>query len=168
MATYLLQYYCLENPRDRGAWWAAVYAVAQNQTRLKRLSSSSSIEPHFESSKTLQLHPHCTHFLWVLPLHKAPPYHQLYLLPFSLVLVFHQIFFFFFSFPIFFCSYFPISGAKVKFFSIFTCRLAYYLGVQLTTLPSEALSLSPVQWLIKEISQTVPTECDILVSALGQ
>ena len=38
-----LQYYCLENPRDRGAWWAAVYGVAQNQTRLKRLSSSSSI-----------------------------------------------------------------------------------------------------------------------------
>ena len=37
-----LQYYCLENPRDRGAWLAAVYGVAQNQTRLKRLSSSSS------------------------------------------------------------------------------------------------------------------------------
>ena len=33
---------CLENPRDRGAWWAAVYGVAQSQTRLKRLSSSSS------------------------------------------------------------------------------------------------------------------------------
>ena len=31
----LLQYSCLENPRDRGAWWAAVYEVAQNQTRLK-------------------------------------------------------------------------------------------------------------------------------------
>ena len=37
-----LQYSCLENPRDRGAWWAAVYGVAQNLTRLKRLSSSSS------------------------------------------------------------------------------------------------------------------------------
>ena len=33
---------CLENPRDRGAWWAAVYAVAQSWTWLKRLSSSSS------------------------------------------------------------------------------------------------------------------------------
>ena len=33
---------CLENPRDGGAWWAAVYGVAQSQTRLKRLSSSSS------------------------------------------------------------------------------------------------------------------------------
>ena len=32
----------LENPRDGGAWWAAVYGVAQSRTRLKRLSSSSS------------------------------------------------------------------------------------------------------------------------------
>ena len=37
-----LQYSCLENPRDGGAWWAAVNGVAQSQTRLKRLSSSSS------------------------------------------------------------------------------------------------------------------------------
>ena len=37
-----LQCSCLENPRDGGAWWAAVYGVAQNRTRLKRLSSSSS------------------------------------------------------------------------------------------------------------------------------
>ena len=36
------QYSCLENPRDGGAWWAAIYGVAQSQTRLKRLSSSSS------------------------------------------------------------------------------------------------------------------------------
>ena len=33
---------CLENPRDGGAWWPAVYGVAQSRTRLKRLSSSSS------------------------------------------------------------------------------------------------------------------------------
>ena len=33
---------CLENPRDGGAWWAAIYGVAQSRTRLKRLSSSSS------------------------------------------------------------------------------------------------------------------------------
>ena len=33
-----LQYSCLENPVDRGAWWAAVHRVAQSQTRLKRLS----------------------------------------------------------------------------------------------------------------------------------
>ena len=37
-----LQCSCLENPRDGGAWWAAVYEVAQCRTRLKRLSSSSS------------------------------------------------------------------------------------------------------------------------------
>ena len=37
-----LQCTCLENPRDGGAWWAAVYGVAQSQTRLKWLSSSSS------------------------------------------------------------------------------------------------------------------------------
>ena len=37
-----LQYSCLENPRDRGAWWTAVYGVTQSRTRLKRLSSSSS------------------------------------------------------------------------------------------------------------------------------
>ena len=37
-----LQCSCLENPRDRGAWWAAVYRVTQSQTRLKWLSSSSS------------------------------------------------------------------------------------------------------------------------------
>ena len=37
-----LQYYCLENPRDRGAWGVAIYGVAQSRTRLKRLSSSSS------------------------------------------------------------------------------------------------------------------------------
>ena len=38
-----LQCSCLENPRDGGAWWAAVSGVAQSQTRLKRLSSSSCI-----------------------------------------------------------------------------------------------------------------------------
>ena len=37
-----LQCSCLQNPRDRGTWWAAVYGVAQSRTRLKRLSSRSS------------------------------------------------------------------------------------------------------------------------------
>ena len=32
---------CLENPRDGGAWWAAVYGVSQSWTQLKRRSSSS-------------------------------------------------------------------------------------------------------------------------------
>ena len=37
-----LQCSYLENLRDRGAWWAAIYGVAQSRTQLKRLSSSSS------------------------------------------------------------------------------------------------------------------------------
>ena len=37
-----LQCSCLENPREGGAWWAAVYGIAQSWTRLKQLSSSSS------------------------------------------------------------------------------------------------------------------------------
>ena len=49
-----LQCSCLENPRDGGACWAATYGVAQNQTRLKRLSSSSS------STSPLCLEPICS------------------------------------------------------------------------------------------------------------
>ena len=39
-----LQCSCLENPRDGGAWWASVYGVTQSRTRLKQLSSSSSMQ----------------------------------------------------------------------------------------------------------------------------
>ena len=35
-----LQYSCLENPMDRGAWRAVVHSIANNQTRLKRLSTT--------------------------------------------------------------------------------------------------------------------------------
>ena len=49
---------CLESPRDGGAWWAAVYGVAQSQTRLKRLSSRSNWSIN------------------VLFLHHAPPLRQ--------------------------------------------------------------------------------------------
>ena len=38
-----LQYSCLENPRDRGAWWAAIYGVTQSWTRLKQLSMHARI-----------------------------------------------------------------------------------------------------------------------------
>ena len=38
-----LQYSCLENPVDRGAWWTAVHRVVQSQTRLKRLSMHACI-----------------------------------------------------------------------------------------------------------------------------
>ena len=49
-----LQCSCLENPRDGGAWWAAVYGVAQGWTRLKRLSSSSSIMAYIHQYGTMQ------------------------------------------------------------------------------------------------------------------
>ena len=57
-----LQYACLENPRDGGAWWAAVYGVTQSQTQLMRLSSSSSSMFH---------HIHCLNDMTV------PPYTRL-------------------------------------------------------------------------------------------
>ena len=44
-----LQCSCLQNPRDGGAWWAAVYGVTQSWTWLKRLSISSSMHDHFSS-----------------------------------------------------------------------------------------------------------------------
>ena len=37
-----LKYSCLGNPRDGGAWWAAIYGVAQSRTQLKRLNSNGS------------------------------------------------------------------------------------------------------------------------------
>ena len=49
-----LQCSCLENPRDGGARWAAIYGVAQSRTRLKWLSSSSSLTAR--SSHLLQAH----------------------------------------------------------------------------------------------------------------
>jgi len=50
-----LQHSCLENPRDGGAWWAAVYGVAQSQTRLKRLSISinEEIEQFYHPTSSL-------------------------------------------------------------------------------------------------------------------
>ena len=51
-----LQCSCLENLRDGGVWWAAVYGVAQNQTRLTRLSSSPTdvIYPSTVTEMTVQ------------------------------------------------------------------------------------------------------------------
>ena len=47
-----LQSSCLEDPRDRGAWWAAVSGVTQSRTRLKRLSSSRELRsPHAAKTK---------------------------------------------------------------------------------------------------------------------
>ena len=49
-----LQCSCLENPRDGGAWWSAVYGVAQSRTRLKQLSSSSS-RGRFHIERSLEI-----------------------------------------------------------------------------------------------------------------
>ena len=60
-----LQCSCLENPRDRGAWWAAVSGVAQSRTRLKWLSSRSSrgSASVFCKTKTIT---HLTRWSWTL------------------------------------------------------------------------------------------------------
>ena len=62
---------CLENPRDGGAWWAAVYGVAPSQTRLKRLSSSSSSSKQITILELMT--PLCTWTSLVAQLVKNPP-----------------------------------------------------------------------------------------------
>ena len=57
-----LQCSCLENPKDGGAWWAAVCGVVQSRTRLKRLSSSSS-SSSIESEGLLYVLCQCTPIL---------------------------------------------------------------------------------------------------------
>ena len=57
-----LQCSCLENPRDRGVWWAAIYGVKQSRTQLKWLSSSSS-SSHWWSSARSEVH--VTFSVWV-------------------------------------------------------------------------------------------------------
>ena len=52
-----LQCSCLENPRDGGAWWAAIYGVAQSQTQLTRLSSSSILFSEYCNRYSKILHP---------------------------------------------------------------------------------------------------------------
>ena len=44
-----LQYFCLENPLDREAWWATVYGVTKSQTRLKLLSMHEHVHSNFDS-----------------------------------------------------------------------------------------------------------------------
>ena len=63
----------LENPRDGGAWWAAIYGVAQSRTRLKRLSSSSIINILSLSRATWRILQVITHS--VHPMHMDSYYH---------------------------------------------------------------------------------------------
>ena len=62
-----LQCSCLENPRDGGTWWAAVYGVTQSQTRLKQLSSSSKkVEGYHQNVNVVMMY-YCrddTTFIW--------------------------------------------------------------------------------------------------------
>ena len=74
-----------KNPMDGGAWWASVYGVAQSQTRLKRLSSSSSPLPNNEICKPFS--PVCGWFtLLIVPFDAA-------------IFYFEEIQFIFSSFP---------------------------------------------------------------------
>ena len=43
-----LQYFCLENPMDRGAWWATVHKVAKSRTQLKRLTTQIGFSTIFQ------------------------------------------------------------------------------------------------------------------------
>ena len=56
------QYSCLENPRDGGDWWAAVYGVTQSRTRLKWLRSSS-----IQLSPEKAMAPHSSTLAWRIP-----------------------------------------------------------------------------------------------------
>ena len=71
-----LQCSCLENPRDRGAWWGAVYGVAQSRTRLKRLSSSSS--SRLSQVTNFKMSPFILIYFWV-PSLPSLPYHAHFL-----------------------------------------------------------------------------------------
>ena len=62
-----LQCSCLENPKDSGAWWAAVYGVAQSRAQLKRLSSSSSTEIPEKA-----MAPHSSTPAWKIPWMEEP------------------------------------------------------------------------------------------------
>ena len=57
-----LQYSCLENPMDRGAWWAAVHGVAKSRTRL----SDFTFTFHFHALKK-KMATHCSVLAWRIP-----------------------------------------------------------------------------------------------------
>ena len=67
-----LQCSCLENPRDGGAWWAAVYGVAQSRTRLKQLSSSSSMVQGATLVSKQDIHPPALKIVTHFWLSKSP------------------------------------------------------------------------------------------------
>jgi len=58
-----LQYYCLENPMDRGAWWAIVHRVVKSHTQLKQLITHT----HTHTYNVLKVHPGCHKWQYFLP-----------------------------------------------------------------------------------------------------
>ena len=64
-----LQCSCLENPRDRGAWWAAIYGIAQSRTRLKLLSSSIHTHTHTHTHTYTHTHTLCSQFMLSSPIY---------------------------------------------------------------------------------------------------
>ena len=57
-----LQYSCLENPTDRGAWWAAVHGVAKSRTRLNDFTFTF----HFHALE-MEMATHCSVLAWRIP-----------------------------------------------------------------------------------------------------
>ena len=57
-----LQYFCLENPMARGAWWAIVHGAAKSQTRLKQLSTHARIHTHTYTHTHTHTHTHTGFF----------------------------------------------------------------------------------------------------------
>ena len=69
---------CLENPRDGGAWWAAIYGVTQSWTQLKRLSSSSNAIINHRKSVYLSQRRYICIFLYLLLAVWRVTYHRLF------------------------------------------------------------------------------------------
>ena len=57
----LFQYFCLENPMDKEAWWATVHRVAQSWTQLKQLSTRAYIHTYIHTHTHTHIH---THIMW--------------------------------------------------------------------------------------------------------
>ena len=62
-----LQYSCLENPMDGGAWWAAVHGVAKNRARLSNFTFTF----HFHALEK-EMAPHSSTLAWKLPWTEEP------------------------------------------------------------------------------------------------
>ena len=141
-----LQCSCLENPRDGGAWWAAVYGVTQSQTWLKRPSSSSR---HLGSPPCLMML--YSGLAWGLSNHtsRCQPFPSLnfYSTTTSTTKLLHLIFVTVFQFLVFFLKIVFLRWTIFKVFSEFvTILFLFYVlvfGGQGTWDPSSQSGLEP-------------------------